>query len=931
MSFDKAYDPKSTENKWILFWEENALFKADATSDRPPFCIVIPPPNVTGVLHMGHALVDVLQDVLTRFKRMDGFEALWIPGTDHAGIATQTVVERHLIETLGQRRSDMPRETFLQHVWDWKAKSEATILEQIKRLGCSCDFSRYRFTMDSACNLAVRTIFKKLFDEGYIYRGDYLVNWDPVTQTALADDEVEYEDKEGFLWTFSYPLANGSGDVHIATTRPETMLGDTALAVSPKDTRYEHLIGQRAILPILQREIPIIADPFVDPSFGTGIVKVTPAHDPNDYKMGLTHHLPMINIMHPNGSLNEQAGPFAGMSREEARTAVVQEMQALGRLVKVERHTLRIGVSYRSKAVIEPMLSKQWFVKMTPFVQPMREAVTTQAVKLVPENWQNTYFHWIDNLRDWCISRQLWWGHRIPVWHHVSDSTRMICYEGEGIPPEVAADPNSWEQDPDVLDTWFSSALWPLSTLGWPQKTLDFEKFYPTSVLVTGHDILFFWVARMIMMGQYVTGSVPFHTAFLHGLIYGRSYWRERAQGGIDYIRGEEKRRYDLGEPLAKGVQAKWEKLSKSKGNVIDPLELIEEYGTDAVRMALCSIANQSPQIDLDRRRFEEFKNFANKVWNGARFVLMHLEDLPQEELSLPLTREHLQLEDRWILSGLNRVILQVREAFENYQFDRAAEQAYNFFWKEFCAYYVEFSKPTLLGTDLPEKRIKQKVLLVVLLNMVRLLHPMAPFITEELFQILKKRFATSQVTATGYLKDVQEALLAIACARAPYPKVLDPKDIDISVEQEFSRLEEVIYTLRNIRGEMKIPPHVATEVYIEGDFPQAYVRLLHALIHISKVHLVTQAPQLTLGATATVGPLRLHLPLPQEMAEQEKQRLQKQKLQLQHQSELISKLLHNPEFLAKAKEELVTKKKVEYQAVLEELSTLEAKLKLMP
>ncbi|MBS0623408.1 MAG: valine--tRNA ligase [Verrucomicrobia bacterium] len=926
MSQDKAYDPKITENKWSAFWEQLALFKANSQSNKPPFSLVIPPPNVTGVLHMGHALVNTLQDVMVRFKRMDGFEALWVPGTDHAGIATQTVVERHLMETLGKRRSDMPREEFLEHVWAWKEKSEKVILHQIKRLGCSCDFSRQHFTMDEDCNRAVRTMFKKLFDAGLIYQGDYLVNWDPVTQTALADDEVEYEEREGFLWTLSYPLEDGAGHIHIATTRPETMFGDTAIAVSAKDPRYQSLIGKYAILPILNRKLPIIADAFVDPEFGTGAVKVTPAHDPNDYKMGLQHQLPMINVMHPNGYLNEQAGPFAGMSREDARQAVVKHLQETGHLVKCTRHTLRVGVSYRSKAVIEPMLSKQWFVKMEPFIHPLQQAVKEKKVQLVPESWQNTYFHWIDHLRDWCISRQLWWGHRIPVWHHVKDPQRLICYDGEGLPPEVKAHPEQWEQDPDVLDTWFSSALWPLSTLGWPDSTADFKKFYPTSILVTGHDILFFWVARMILMAEYATGQVPFQKTFLHGLIYGCSYWRERPGGGIIYVTGEEKRSYDLGTPLAKGVQSKWEKLSKSKGNVIDPLELIEDYGTDAVRMALCSIANQTPQIDLDRRRFEEFKNFANKIWNGARFVLMNLDGLTSEDLQ-HLDHQQFQLEDRWILSSLGSVIQAVRRALENFQFDQAAEQAYNFFWKEFCAYYVEFSKPTLYGTQLEHKKIKQKILLIVLVNMVRLLHPLAPFITEELFQLIKARFAEGQLSSNPYLCEVQQALLSQACACAPYPKVVCQEDIQDSINAQFAKLEQVIYAIRNIRGEMKIPPHVATDLYLVGPFPAEQVQLLRALIRLAQVHCVAQPPHLTFGATAVVEDLQIYLPLPPELAEQELNRLSKQKAQLEQAIQHIHQLLSNQDFLAKAKPELICKKQAEHATMLKELEAINHRL----
>jgi valyl-tRNA synthetase len=523
----KAYEANTVDPKWYSFWEKIGAF-SPKSSAKAPYCIVIPPPNVTGALHMGHALVNTLIDTLIRWKRMQGHPTLWIPGTDHAGIATQTVVERDLMRKEGKRRTEMPREAFVQRIWDWKAEYEGRILGQLKKIGSSCDWSRLHFTMDETCNRSVKTIFKKLYDQGLIYQGDYLVNWDPVSGTALADDEVEYEEKQGSLWTLSYPLEDGSGAILVATTRPETMLGDTAVAVNPKDARYTHLIGKNVRLPITGRLIPIIPDPFVDLTFGTGAVKVTPAHDPNDYQMGLRHNLPMINIMTPTAHLNENAGSFCGLSVEDAREAVLKTLKEAQALIKIEPHILRVGVSYRSKATIQPMLSKQWFVRMEPFKARLRQVVESEEIKLLPKSWESVYFHWIDNLRDWCISRQLWWGHRIPVWHNKNDPTRKICYEGEGLPSEVAQAPDEWEQDADVLDTWFSSALWPFSTLGWPEKTADFEQFYPNAVLVTGHDILFFWVARMIMMGEEACGKIPFKEVFLHGLIYGKSYWTKK-------------------------------------------------------------------------------------------------------------------------------------------------------------------------------------------------------------------------------------------------------------------------------------------------------------------------------------------------------------------------------------------------------------------
>lgn len=514
-AFPKAYDPKGLEEKLYAFWEESNMFVAQAASDKPPYAIIMPPPNVTGILHMGHALVNTLQDVLIRYKRMSGFEVCWVPGTDHAGIATQTVVERHLYSSLGKRRVDFSREEFLEHVWQWKEKSEGVILSQLRQLGCSCDWSRLRFTMEPLANRAVKKAFKILFDKGHIYRGNYLVNWDPVLQTALADDEVEYEEKDGWLYYIRYRVVDSSEDIVVATTRPETLLGDTAIAISPDDERYSHLLGAKVHLPFVDRKIPIIADMSVDPSFGTGAVKITPAHDKDDYRTGINHNLPMVNILTPTGEINENGGIFAGLSKEKARESIITALETMGLFVKKEPYKLRVGVSYRSGAVIEPYLSKQWFVSVDSFRDSLREFISSDAIKIFPPEFTKNYLSWVNNLRDWCISRQLWWGHRIPVWYHKSDTNRMLCYDGEGIPEEVAKDPESWDQDPDVLDTWFSSGLWPLTCLGWPDnESGDLEKFYPTAVLITGHDILFFWVTRMVLLCSAMVGEKPFSDVF---------------------------------------------------------------------------------------------------------------------------------------------------------------------------------------------------------------------------------------------------------------------------------------------------------------------------------------------------------------------------------------------------------------------------------
>ncbi len=914
----KAYEPKGVEEKWYDFWEKGGYFKADAHSLKPAYCLSIPPPNVTGVLHMGHALVGTLQDVLVRWKRMSGYEALWVPGTDHAGIATQTVVERHLMKTMGKRRKDFSREEFLQHVWKWKNESEQNILGQLRRLGASCDWSRLSFTMDEPRNVAVRTMFKKMFDEKLIYRGDYLVNWDPVTQTALADDEVEYEERASSLWYFRYPLEDKSGYVTVATTRPETMLGDTAIAVSPKDERYKDLVGKRVMLPIVDRLIPIIADHHVDPTFGTGMVKVTPAHDPNDYEMSQRHNLALINILTPDGRINENGGEFPGLAIDEARKAVVEKMRSLDLLARTDPYTHRVGISYRSKAVIEPYLSKQWFVRMAPFKEKLMRAVQEKRVKLIPPNWESTYFHWIENLRDWCISRQLWWGHRIPIWYKKDAPEEMVCFAGEGLPPEVQKDPHAWVQDEDVLDTWFSSALWPFSILGWPKMTADLKKFYPNSVLVTGHDILFFWVARMIMMGEHALGEVPFHETFLHGLIYGKSYWRFQKDGALVFITGKERLDYDLGQPVPAEVNSKWEKMSKSKGNIIDPLEIIASYGTDAMRMALCASATHARQIDLDRRRFEEFKNFANKIWNGARFVFMNLEGLSKESLADGLDSKLFTLEDRWILSLLNRIIKDVGNHLKDYAFDRAATSAYEFFWKEFCAYYLELVKPVLFGkSGTPElKENKQKILFVVLLAVVRLLHPMAPFITEELFQLLKQRFdGLEDKNFNPYLADAARALKSPACIVAPFPVTIQEKDIDETIEKTFAFMDGLTHAVRNIRAEMQLPPNAATDLFIIGSsrdperkLAEENQAILNALVRLHKVTFAEKETPLAFSANALVGNLKLIVPLPEEMREREKVRLTKERDKILNEQIRAREQLANSGFIEKAPPQLVEK-----------------------
>lgn len=909
----KAYNSQDVEGKWIKTWSQGNYFHPKADTSKKTYTIVIPPPNVTGMLHMGHALVNTLQDILIRAKRMQGFETLWVPGVDHAGIATQTVVEKKLLRETGKRRTDFPREEFLSHVWKWKEENESAIINQLKRMGCSCDWQRGRFTMDDKNNRAVRKVFKKLFDEGLIVRGDYLVNWDPVTKTALADDEVEYEQRDGFIWTFSFPFENGNGAIEIATTRPETMLGDTAVAVHPEDPRYKARIGESILHPLTGRKIPLIADHYVDPEFGTGAVKITPAHDPNDYEIGLRHNLPFITMMTPDGKINEEGGAYQGLTMLEGREKIVEAMTSLGYFVKKIPHANRVGISYRSKAVIEPYISKQWFIKMEPFKAKLKSVVTSERTRIIPKQWENTYFHWIDNLRDWCISRQLWWGHRIPIWYKKNDPETFICLDQESY------DDPEWVQENDVLDTWFSSALWPFAALGWPDDPAVVKNYYPNSTLITGHDILFFWVARMLMMGEYVMGDAPFPEVFLHGLIFGKSYWRENPEGGITYVTEEERKAFDLGEALPKDIHFKWEKMSKSKGNVLDPLEIIAEYGADALRMTMAASATHAREIDLDRRKFEEFRNFSNKYWNGARFVFMQIEDLTDAEMKEGLNPALFQLEDRWILSLMDRTIEDVRSALDSYEFDKAATSAYDFFWREFCSYYIEISKAALFGKtgNVELRKNKQKILATLLDKSTRLLHPIAPFITEEIYSLLKDRLPS--------------LASAEVCAIAPYPEAEGFKDE--KSESLFKQLEEVVYTVRNIRGEMKLPPGAKPKIHItapEGDTlfraVQKNPSILTGLVNTEGLEFTPSDSRHQ--STGMIGALKVALPLPEELIKKEQERLEKEREKLMKSIERLKGQLSNEEFVAKAPEKLIMATRDQLEKGHLELQEIEAKLR---
>ncbi len=741
-----AYEPHAVESRWYGYWEKQGYFHARSDSDKPAFSQVIPPPNVTGVLHMGHALNNTLQDVIARRRRMQGFEVLWMPGTDHAGIATQNVVERQL-EKEGTDRHAVGRDGFVKRVWEWKEHYGGTIISQLKRLGCSCDWERERFTMDEGCSLAVRTVFKELYDEGLIYRGKYIINWCPRCHTALSDIEVEHEEKNGHLWFIKYPFADGAGGVVVATTRPETMLGDTAVAVHPGDGRYAEVVGKTLILPLLDRRIPIITDEFVDPAFGTGAVKVTPAHDPNDFEIGLRHDLEQVNVMNPDATINENGGPYGGLDRYAAREAVVADLKDRGLLEKITDHLHAVGHCYRCGTEVEPYLSTQWFVKMKSLAREGIDAVRDERITFTPRRWEKIYFDWMENIRDWCISRQLWWGHRIPVWY--CDDCGRIVVEVEQ-PDACPCGSHNLRQDPDVLDTWFSSGLWPFSTMGWPEKTATLERFYPTSVLTTAFDIIFFWVARMIMLGLRFMDDVPFREVFVTALV--RDY--------------------------------EGKKMSKSSGNVIDPIDIIEVYGTDALRFTLASIAVPGRDINLSEERIEGNRNFVNKLWNAARLVLSNLDGF--EQGGVDLSTADLDLADRWITSRLADTISRADGAMDSYNFSVAGKTLHQFFWGDFCDWYLELAKIRLYRGTEEEKLMSQAVSYRVLECSLRLLHPFMPFVTEELWQ---------RLPGTGD---------SIMVARWPSAQEFEK---DAEAEKQMSFIQSLVVAVRSARSEHTIPP----------------------------------------------------------------------------------------------------------------------------
>jgi valyl-tRNA synthetase len=861
---EKRYDPQKTDARWYQVWVEQGYFHADVQAPGDPFCIVIPPPNITGSLHMGHALNTTLQDILVRWKRMDGYNTLWLPGTDHAGIATQWVVEQQLARE-GTNRHAYGREQFLARVWRWREESGRTIVRQLMRLGASCDWSRERFTMDEGLSRAVRKVFVTLYREGFIYRGDYIIQWCPRCMTALSDLEVEYEERDGKLYYIKY------GPLTLATVRPETKLGDTALAVHPEDERYRDYIGQTLTIPSVEDELTIgvIADSAVDPEFGTGVVKVTPAHDPQDFEIGRRHGLKIRQVIGFDGKMNALAGKYVGLDRFECRNRIVEDMQSLGLISKIEDYRHRVGLCYRCRTVVEPLVSRQWFVRMKALAEPAIEAVRCGRIQFAPSMWVNTYYEWMLNIRDWCISRQIWWGHRIPAWY---------CQSCDGVtvaemPPTACQHCQGRElrQDEDVLDTWFSSGLWPFSTLGWPDDTPELERFYPTSVLVTGFDILFFWVARMIMLGLKFKGDIPFHNVYIHALVR----------------------------------DAHGQKMSKSRGNVIDPLEVMDEYGTDALRFTLAALAGQGRDIRLSEERIQGYRNFMNKIWNAFRYC----------ELNFSLTGERipalqgatLDLADRWILSRLQGVTAATRQALEDYRFNDAASELYHFFWHEFCDWYLEITKLRITGAE-HERVNAPGILLTVFESSLRLLHPFIPFLTEELWQQLPHQGET--------------------VVKAPYPGVAQ-EWIDRDAEQEMTFVMEVIAALRNIRSSFKIPHTTKFQPHIKASLEHARLiarnhSYIVSLANVSEMVIDQDIVSPALSATAILDHIEIYVPLEGLIdVEVERTRLIRELTKIQEDVVRLEAKLARRDFLEKAPEDIIEKEQAKRQGLRERVEKL--------
>ena len=871
----KVYEPQSIESKWYKFWQNHGFFHADSTSDKPPYAIVIPPPNITGSLHVGHALDNTLQDCLIRWRRMQGYNVLWMPGTDHAGIVTELIMEQKLAEE-GTSRNELGRERFIERMWEWKDESADYIVSQLQQLGCSCDWERERFTLDDGLSEAVRTAFVKLFDQGLIYQDTYMVNWCPQCNTAVSNLEVEQIEIDGNFYHIHYPVVDSDIVLEIATTRPETMLGDTAVAVHPDDERYQHLIGKEVLLPLADREIPIIADSYVDTEFGTGALKVTPAHDPNDYEIGLRHDLTQLTIFTSDGYMNEEAGEdYVGLSRWECRDRVVEDLEKSDRLVKIVPHQHAVGHHDRCGTVVEPSVSLQWFMNVRPLADRAIEATKKGEVQFIPERETSRFLHWMENIEPWPLSRQRWWGHQLPIWYCEACGKVSAAME---MPEECECGVTAFRQEEDVLDTWFSSGLWPFSTLGWPQETDELETFYPTSVLVSGWDILFFWVARMIMLGLGCMDEVPFRKVFLHGLV----------------------------------SDDKGQKMSKSKGNSIDPLETIATYGTDAFRFALANVSTPIPYVPLPDAQIESGRRFANKVWNAARFILMNLEKFPTSEENEMSDSGQELLEVQWIQSRLSHTIEAVTDAFESFRFYEAAQTSYAFLWHEFCDWYVELAKQRLTK-DAPEALW---VAAEVLEQMMRLLHPIMPFITEEIWQ---------QLPRNGTDTDLTEA---VSVTVAPFPK---PKEKNSTAEATMSILMQVIDNIRSIRGELNVPIGASIDVFIQSPDKEVRSQLdtylghfLPAFTRVEKIEIGETMVKPAASAEAVIGNLVIYVPLAGVIDfDAEKARLTKRHEQIVKDIAAAKKTLANPNFKERAPKEVVAQK----QDLLERLNTEEDKL----
>jgi valyl-tRNA synthetase len=900
MLLDKSYEPARVEARWYSVWVERGYFRPEnGPAGGPVFSLVIPPPNVTGSLHIGHALNNSLQDILCRYKRMDGYRVLWVPGTDHAGIATQNVVEREVLAE-GADRHQLGREEFVARVWQWKERLGGTIIRQLKGLGASCDWSRERFTLDEGLSRAVREVFVRLHAEGLIYRTQWLINWCPRCRTALSDLEVEHEEINGSLYHFAYQLADGSGTITVATTRPETVLGDTAVAVHPEDERYRSLVGREALLPVIGRRIPIIADAYVDRDFGSGAVKITPGHDFNDFQIGRAHNLPTVSVMDEAGLMNEHGGPYQGMDRFACRERLVADLGGEGVLTRTEPYRTAIGHCYRCRTVVEPFVSNQWFVAVSPLAGAAMAAVRAGRTRFVPAHWERTYFAWMENIRDWCISRQLWWGHRIPAWYCPScggfkagdpiplEATPLVAREA----PQVCRGCGGRQlvQDPDVLDTWFSSALWPFSTLGWPEETADLDTFYPTTVLVTSFDIIFFWVARMLMMGLKFVDDVPFRTVYIHALVR----------------------------------DAEGRKMSKSVGNVIDPLEVMDRYGTDAFRFTLAAFAAMGRDIKLSAQRIEGYRNFANKIWNAARFVLMHVGSdaaaaVPvRVDGALP-ERLTLSLADRWILSRLEGLVVDVRGAFDRYEFNTAANRLYEFLWHEYCDWYVELSKLTLAGGDAHAATATRAVLATVLEGTLRLLHPIMPFITEELWQSLP-----------DWARRGDDRVPAPHLAVAAFPKS-HPERMDAAAETTMAHIIQAIRAMRNLRAEVGLPPSKRVELSVfaaDAAVREALHRhrsYIELLARVSQVHMFSAPARPTDSVLVALEGMELYVPVLGHIdVAAERRRLDKELQKATRELADVQAKLGNSQFVARAPEEVVEKERERETRLRERCTTLE-------